>query len=265
MKLTDKLVPIDKETLLERIHSRMKDTDITSESEIIAVYLTGSRLRALNNAQSDFDVYVITKPIRDAILSGQYLSTQIKVTGHTDIDIHCLDLLQLRKELLKGSITLLEMLSSEPIFLKDIDFAKITGLPLIEINPEKTIKSVLGMSKSVSKAIEKGKRLKDASLIVHYANLLRQYITRGYIFDVEATDNVKEWRKHVDQTQVLLESKNFTAANKEAILQTEKSKFEDISREIEQMKDFLDFSKREKNKRVKEDLDGLIWNICKKY
>ena len=262
MKLTDKLMPLDKETLLERINTGMKDNDISSE--IIAVYLTGSRLRNLNDTQSDFDVYVITKPTRDEILSGQHLSTQIKVSGHNDIDIHCLDLLQLRKELLKGSITLLEMLSSEPIFLEDIDFAKITGLPLIEINPEKTIKSVLGMSKSVSKAIEKGKRLKDASLIVHFANLLRQYITHGYIFEVEASDNVKEWRKHVEQTQILLDSKNYTDANKEAILQSEKTKFEDVIREVEQMKDFLDFSNREKNQQVKDDLDGLIWTICKK-
>ena len=261
-KLIDKLVPLNEKDLLKVIKESVKEQGINEE--IIAVYLTGSRLRNLHNADSDYDVYVITKPSRENLLSGKHLSTQINLNEPYKIDLHCLDVLQLRQELLKGSINMLEMLVSEPIYLEDSDFIRLTTLNLVDINPEKTIKSLLGMAKSVSKSIEKGKRLKDASLLVHFTNLMRQYMSQGKIADVEAEINVKEWRKHVKKTEELLASDTLTEKNKEAIKLTEKGKFEESINELEQIKELLQKTNRKENKKVKESLDAIVWKICKK-
>lgn len=125
---------------------------------VIAIYLTGSRLRHLEVVNSDTDYYVITSPTSDSLLEAKVISKVVKIDDELDCQVW--DVLQFNKIVHKCNMNLIEMIEEEPLFTNDknfTDFIKGARSVILDGNRHRLYKNLIGNAIQSIKYMEKHK------------------------------------------------------------------------------------------------------------
>lgn len=101
---------------MEVIELVVRDTEEITNRKVLAVYLRGSRIRGLNDDESDYDITVLTNPTKRELLTNVMFSKklilpQYNVEGNITTTAH------FYKLLLKGSPVALETIHACPLYI----------------------------------------------------------------------------------------------------------------------------------------------------
>ncbi|CAG84941.2 DEHA2A14652p [Debaryomyces hansenii CBS767] len=64
---------------MEVIESVVRDTEELTNRYVLAVYLRGSRIRGLNDDESDYDITVLTNPTKRELLTNVMFSEKLRL------------------------------------------------------------------------------------------------------------------------------------------------------------------------------------------
>lgn len=101
---------------MEVIEQVVRDTEELINRKVLAVYLRGSRMRGLNDDGSDYDLTVITNPMKRELLTNVIFSEKLRLPQY-NVEGNITTTAHLFKMLLKGSPIALETIHAQPIYI----------------------------------------------------------------------------------------------------------------------------------------------------
>lgn len=94
----------------------VRDTEELANRKVLAVYLRGSRMRGLNEDDSDYDITVLTNPTKRELLTNVVFSQKLRLPQY-NVEGNITTTAHFYKLLLKGSPVALETIHAYPFYI----------------------------------------------------------------------------------------------------------------------------------------------------
>ena len=175
------------------------------QRRVLAVYLSGSASRNMQNANSDLDLVILVKESKYDLLTNTKLVKQIKFTDQTILQAICkqtglklspksadLKIINLRdfyREISKMNPNIIDMVNHGPLYVRKItkpDWIKqnkpnnlITDLKQIDyfsLNQLAYLGAILGMANNMLKHLDNDHMVKEVDLINYFSKLIKPHL-----------------------------------------------------------------------------------------
>ena len=175
------------------------------QRRVLAVYLSGSASRNMQNANSDLDLVILVKESKYDLLTNTKLVKQIKFTDQTILqaickqaelklspesaDLKIIDLRYFYREISKMNPNIIDMVNRGPLYARKTtkpDWIKqnkpsnlITDLKQIDyfsLNQLAYLGAILGMANNMLKHLDNGHMIKEVDLINYFINLIKPHL-----------------------------------------------------------------------------------------
>lgn len=164
---------------------------------ILAIYLSGSRLNKLDCTDTDYDLYVITADPLAHLMTGRFRKNETHYPASeenaNEIQVKVMSLRKFHNLIVKSNYNVLELLSAQPLYVSK-DYEELNTwlnskegiLTVSQINVPRFVSSILGYSKQVEREIQNGHQHRYKSLAnqlkgVYYSKQLLKY---GYLKNI---------------------------------------------------------------------------------
>lgn len=175
------------------------------QRRVLAVYLSGSASRNMQNANSDLDLVILVKESKYDLLTNAKLVKQIKFNNQTILqaickrsglklspessDLKIIDLKYFYREISRMNPNIIDMVSRGPLYVRKTtkpDWIKqnkpnnlITNLKQIDyfnLNQLAYLGAVLGMANNMLKHLDNDHMIKEVDLINYFINLIKPHL-----------------------------------------------------------------------------------------
>lgn len=175
------------------------------QRRVLAIYLSGSASRNMQNANSDLDLVILVRESKYDLLTNAKLVKQIKFTNQTILQAICkqaglklspesadLKIINLRyfyREISKMNPNIIDMVNHGPLYIRKItkpDWIKqnkpnnlITNLKQIDyfnLNQLAYLGAVLGMANNMLKHLDNDHMIKEVDLINYFIKLIKPHL-----------------------------------------------------------------------------------------
>lgn len=175
------------------------------QRRVLAVYLSGSASRNMQNANSDLDLVILIKESKYDLLTNTKLIKQIKFTDQTILqaickqaglklspksaDLKIIDLRYFYREISKMNPNIIDMINHGPLYVRKTtkpDWIKqnkpnnlITNLKQIDyfnLNQLAYLGAVLGMANNMLKHLDNDHMIKEVDLINYFIKLIKPHL-----------------------------------------------------------------------------------------
>ena len=190
--------------LITELTPHLRD-DMQHQRRVLAVYLSGSASRNMQNANSDLDLIVLVKESKYDLLTNAKLIKQIKFNNQTILqaickqaelklspksaDLKIIDLRYFYREISKMNPNIIDMISHGPLYVRKTtkpDLIKqnkpnnlITDLKQINyfsLNQLAYLGAVLGMANNMLKHLDNDHMVKEVDLINYFIKLIKPHL-----------------------------------------------------------------------------------------
>lgn len=103
---------------MDAIELVVRDTEELANRKVLAVYLRGSRMRGLNEDDSDYDITVLINPTKRELLTNVVFSEKLRLPQY-NVEGNITTTAHFYKLLLKGSPVALETIHAYPIYINE--------------------------------------------------------------------------------------------------------------------------------------------------
>lgn len=198
--------------------------------DVQAIYLTGSRLRGLNRADSDYDLMIFVNPILERVFNHQRLiSKQVAFAVEQNIfDCKIYEKAKLEQMLFKGNPNLLDLFSQKGLFIANNQtnqqlFNLLEQTDLFSLDPIKSFAAFKGMINRdegiLNKTTNQAKKDKAARNLHYEIDLLGHYLheslPRSLDYDPETV--LASWQQDFGQQMANIDTNLLNLANKKAL------------------------------------------------
>ena len=175
------------------------------QRRVLAVYLSGSTSRNMQNANSDLDLIILVKESKYDLLTNAKLVKQIKFTNQTILqeickqsglklspesaDLKIIDLRYFYREISKMNPNIIDMVNRGPLYVRKTikpDWIKqnkpsnlIVNLKQIDyfnLNQLAYLGAVLGMANNMLKHLDNDHMIKEVDLINYFIKLIKPHL-----------------------------------------------------------------------------------------
>ena len=175
------------------------------QRRVLAVYLSGSASRNMQNANSDLDLVILVKESKYDLLTNTKLVKQIKFTDQTILqaickqaelklspesaDLKIIDLRYFYREISKMNPNIIDMINHGPLYVRKTtkpDWIKqnkpsnlITDLKQIDyfsLNQLAYLGAILGMANNILKHLDNDHMIKEVDLINYFIKLIKPHL-----------------------------------------------------------------------------------------
>ena len=175
------------------------------QRRVLAVYLSGSASRNMQNANSDLDLVILVKESKYDLLTNTKLIKQIKFTNQTILqaickqtglklspksaDLKIIDLRYFYREISKMNPNIIDMVNHGPLYVRKTtkpDWIKqnkpsnlITDLKQIDyfsLNQLAYLGAILGMANNMLKHLDNDHMVKEVDLINYFIKLIKPHL-----------------------------------------------------------------------------------------
>lgn len=175
------------------------------QRRVLAIYLSGSASRNMQNANSDLDLVILVKESKYDLLTNAKLVKQIKFTNQTILqaickqaglklspesaDLKIIDLRYFYREISKMNPNIIDMINHGPLYVRKTtkpDWIKqnkpnslIVNLKQIDyfsLNQLAYLGAVLGMANNMLKHLDNDHMVKEVDLIDYFIKLIKPHL-----------------------------------------------------------------------------------------
>ena len=175
------------------------------QRRVLAVYLSGSASRNMQNANSDLDLVILVKESRYDLLTNAKLVKQIKFTNQTILQAICkqtglklspksadLKIINLRyfyREISKMNPNIIDMVNHGPLYIRKITkpdwikqnkpnnlIANLKQIDYFSLNQLAYLGAVLGMANNMLKHLDNDHMVKEVDLINYFIKLIKPHL-----------------------------------------------------------------------------------------
>lgn len=198
--------------------------------DVQAIYLTGSRLRGLNRADSDYDLIIFVNPVLKRIFNHQRLiSKQVAFAVEQNIfDCKIYEKAKLEQMLFKGNPNLLDLFSQKGLFIAANQtnrqlFNLLEHTDLFSLDPIKSFAAFKGMIRRdeaiLNKTTKPAKKDKARRNLHYEIDLLGHYLhaslPRSLDYDPETV--LASWQQDFGRQMANIDTNLLNLANKKAL------------------------------------------------
>lgn len=178
---------------------------VQHQRRVLAVYLSGSTSRNMQNANSDLDLVVLIKENRYDLLTNAKLVKQIKFTDQTILQAICkqvgiklspksadLKIINLRyfyREISKMNPNVIDMVNHGPLYVRKTTkpdrikqnkpsnlIANLKQIDYFSLNQLAYLGAVLGMANNMLKHLDNDHMIKEVNLINYFIKLIKPHL-----------------------------------------------------------------------------------------
>ena len=175
------------------------------QRRVLAVYLSGSASRNMQNANSDLDLVILVKESRYDLLTNAKLVKQIKFNNQTILQAICkqarlklspesadLKIINLRyfyREISKMNPNIIDMINHGPLYVRKITkpdlikqnkpnnlIADLKQIDYFNLNQLAYLGAVLGMANNMLKHLNNDHMIKEVDLINYFIKLIKPHL-----------------------------------------------------------------------------------------
>lgn len=175
------------------------------QRRVLAIYLSGSTSRNMQNANSDLDLVILVKESKYDLLTNTKLIKQIKFTNQTILQAICkqsglklspesadLKIINLRyfyREISKMNPNIIDMINHGPLYVRKTTkpdwikqnkpnnlIANLKQIDYFSLNQLAYLGAVLGMANSMLKHLDNDHMIKEVDLINYFIKLIKPHL-----------------------------------------------------------------------------------------
>ena len=175
------------------------------QRRVLAVYLSGSASRNMQNANSDLDLVILVKESKYDLLTNTKLIKQIKFTNQTILqaickqaglnllpesaDLKIIDLRYFYREISKMNPNIIDMVNHGPLYVRKITkldwikqnkpnnlIADLKQIDYFSLNQLAYLGAVLGMANNMLKHLDNDHMIKEVDLINYFIKLIKPHL-----------------------------------------------------------------------------------------
>lgn len=175
------------------------------QRRVLAIYLSGSASRNMQNANSDLDLVILVKESKYDLLTNTKLIKQIKFTNQTILqaickqaglklspksaDLKIIDLRYFYREISKMNPNIIDMVNHGPLYVRKIAkpdwikqnkpnnlIADLKQIDYFSLNQSTYLSAVLGMGNNMLKRLDNNHIIKEVDLINYFIKLIKPHL-----------------------------------------------------------------------------------------
>lgn len=175
------------------------------QRRVLAVYLSGSASRNMQNANSDLDLVVLVKESKYDLLTNAKLVKQIKFTNQTILqaickqvglklspksaDLKIIDLRYFYREISKMNPNIIDMVNRGPLYVRKTTkpdwikqnkpsnlIANLKQIDYFSLNQLAYLGALLGMANNMLKHLDNNHMIKEVDLINYFIKLIKPHL-----------------------------------------------------------------------------------------
>lgn len=175
------------------------------QRRVLAVYLSGSASRNMQNANSDLDLVILVKESKYDLLTNAKLIKQIKFTNQTILqaickqsglklspksaDLKIIDLRYFYREISKMNPNIIDMVNHGPLYIRKITksdrieqnkpnnlIANLKQIDYFNLNQLAYLGAILGMANNMVKHLDNDHMIKEVDLINYFIKLIKPHL-----------------------------------------------------------------------------------------
>lgn len=175
------------------------------QRRVLAIYLSGSASRNMQNANSDLDLIILVKESKYDLLTNAKLVKQIKFTNQTllqaickqaglklspeSADLKIIDLRYFYREISKMNPNIIDMVNHGPLYVRKITkpdwikqnkpnnlIANLKQINYFNLNQLAYLGAVLGMANNMLKHMDNDHMIKEVDLINYFIKLIKPHL-----------------------------------------------------------------------------------------
>lgn len=175
------------------------------QRRVLAIYLSGSASRNMQNANSDLDLVILIKESKYDLLTNTKLIKQIKFTNQTILqaickqaglklspesaDLKIIDLRYFYREISKMNPNIIDMINRGPLYARKTTksdwikqnkpnnlIANLKQIDYFNLNQLAYLGAVLGMANNMLKHLDNDHMIKEVDLINYFIKLIKPHL-----------------------------------------------------------------------------------------
>lgn len=175
------------------------------QRRVLAIYLTGSASRNMQNANSDLDLVILVKESKYDLLTNAKLVKQIKFNNQAILqaickqsglklspksaDLKIIDLKYFYREISKMNLNIIDMVNHGPLYVRKITkpdwikqnkpnnlIANLKQIDCFSLNQLAYLNAVLGMANNMLKHLDNNHIIKEVDLINYFIKLIKPHL-----------------------------------------------------------------------------------------
>ena len=172
------------------------------QRRVLAIYLSGSTSRNMQNANSDLDLIILVKESKYDLLTNAKLVKQIKFNNQTILqaickrsglklspesaDLKIIDLRYFYREISKMNPNIIDMVNRGPLYVRKTTksdwikpnnlIANLKQIDYFSLNQLAYLGAVLGMANNMLKHLDNDHMIKEVDLINYFINLIKPHL-----------------------------------------------------------------------------------------
>lgn len=190
--------------LITELTPHLQDS-MPHQRRVLAMYLSGSASRNMQNANSDLDLVILVKESKYDLLTNTKLIKQIKFTNQTILqaickqvglklspksaDLKIIDLRYFYREISKMNPNIIDMINHGPLYVRKTTkpdwikqnkpnnlIANLKQIDYFSLNQLAYLGAVLGMANNMLKHLDNDHMIKEVDLINYFIKLIKPHL-----------------------------------------------------------------------------------------